>query len=130
MNGNEGNYSTEAVFRVEDEEPPQIVSVTCDQADRVVIVFNEAVEKTSAELTANYAIENMVVQRSTLQTDLKTVHLFTTQHAIGSYILTVNNVRDQATIPNTIQSDTRVNYVWSIIDKTLPSIRSVALQGN
>ncbi len=130
VNGNEGNYSTEAVFRVEDEEPPQIVSVTCDQADRVVIVFNEAVEKTSAELTANYAIENMVVQRSTLQTDLKTVHLFTTQHAIGSYILTVNNVRDLATIPNTIQSDTRVNYVWSIIDKTPPSIRSVALQGN
>ncbi|HHS12526.1 MAG TPA: T9SS type A sorting domain-containing protein [bacterium] len=132
QSGNESPYSEEVSFQVVDSEPPQILSVACDLIDRVRVVFNEQVEKTSAEIAENYAINNgIVVQRAELQSDGKTVYLFTTQHLInGSYVLTVNNVRDRASVPNTIQANTQKSYIWSGTDEDPPYVESLRLYTN
>ena len=127
--GNESDPSDEVSFYVADEEPPTIVSAECVQNDRVVVVFNEPIESASAELVSNYSINNgVVVQVAELQPDLKTVHLFTTLHMNGSYILTVNNVRDTALVNNTIENDSQVSYEWEGNDEIAPEVASVELK--
>ncbi len=126
--GNESGYSTEVSFKVEDTVPPQITGVSCTQVDRVVVVFNEAVEMTSAELVTNYQITNgIVVQSAHLQSDNVTIYLYTTQHAVGSYVLTVNGVKDRADVPNMIANGTQVGYTYGTLDTTRPTVSSVEL---
>ncbi len=129
-NGNWSDYSEEVVLTVNDVVPPSIVSTTCLQVDQVRVVFSEAVEEISAELISNYRINDGVdvtVQSAQLQSDLKTVLLNTTQHANGTYTLTVNNVRDKAAVPNTIASNSQSTYSWNGNDETPPTITKVEL---
>lgn len=131
FNGNESAPSTEVVYYVVDTDPPTITSTTGDQVDRVIVVFSEIVEEASAELVSNYSINNgIVVQTAELQSDNKTVYLFTTQHANGNYTVTVNNVRDTAQVNNTIDTNSSANYSWSGNDETPPTITSVELYRN
>ncbi|MBN2030874.1 Ig-like domain-containing protein [bacterium] len=130
QNGNLSDYSEEVILTVNDIEPPSIVSTTCLQVDQVRVVFNEIVEEISAELISNYRINDGVdvtVQSAELQSDLKTVLLNTTQHANGTYTLTVNNVRDRAAVPNTIASNSQSTYSWNGNDETPPTITKVEL---
>ena len=128
-NGNESDPSEEVPFYAADEEPPTIASATCVQNDRVVVVFSESVENASAELISNYSINNgVVIQVAELQSDLKTVHLFTTLHMNGSFLLTVNNVRDNALVNNTIETDSQVSYEWQGNDEVAPEVASVELK--
>jgi hypothetical protein len=126
--GNESDPSDEVMYYVPDISPPLIVSATCEQNDRVAVVFNEALETASAESAGNYTISNgIVVQTAELQPDLKTVHLYTTLHLNGSYTLTVENVRDTAQVNNVIESGSQVTYSWSGNDEVAPEVVSVEL---
>ncbi len=132
-NGNWSDYSEEVVLTVNDVEPPSIVSTTCLQVDQVKVVFSEIVEEISAELIGNYRINDGVdvtVQSAVLQSDLKTVFLNTTQHANGTYTLTVNNVRDRGAVPNTIVDNSQSTYSWNGNDETPPTITKVELSLN
>ena len=129
-NGNESGFSEEESYFVEDTIPPTIVSVTCELNDRIRVEFSENLDPTTAERAANYCINHgIVVQSAVLDTDGKTVFLNTTQHVNGNYILTVNNVCDQATVPNTIELDSQVEYTWDQSDQTPPYISTVELVG-
>ena len=129
--GNESEYSEEVSYHIKDMEPPVITSVSCILVDKVVVKFNEPVEKVSAELISNYSISGgIVVQSAVLQSDTKTVNLFTTSHPNGNYTLTVNNVRDRASVPNTITADTQVNYSWSGNDETPPHVTNLELKND
>jgi len=98
-----------------DQTPPTIVSVTASSAvDKVVIVFSEPVEQASAQTTGNYAIDNSItVTAASLGTDGKTVTLTTFAHTEGiTYTLTVNNVQDRASTPNTIAANSKKSYTY------------------
>jgi len=130
-NGNESDYSEEVSYHVKDVDPPVITSASCIMVDKVVVTFNEEVEEVSAEMASNYAINNgIVVQKAELQSDNKTVYLYTTSHSNGNYTLTVNNVRDRAMVPNAIQADTQVQYSWTGNDETPPSIADLELKND
>jgi len=127
QSGNESEYSTEVSYKVEDTTPPTVSAVTCEGGDVVRVVYSESVEKASAEMTSNYAVNNgIAVQLAELQSDLKTVLLHTTQHANRYYILTINNVKDRASVPNTIAAGTTKEYSWEGGDQTPPTICSAA----
>ena len=81
----------------------------------VSVIFSEPVELASATAVTNYALNNNagVLQASLLE-DLRSVILTTTPLAFGSnYTLTVNNVRDRASTPNTIQTNSQRTFSLS-----------------
>jgi hypothetical protein len=95
-----------------DTQPPAILSATAISATQVDVQFSEPVEEASAEEETNYQIDpGVAVYGATLDADLTTVHLSTSEHAEGvNYTLTVNNVRDRAASPNTIAPNSSVQY--------------------
>jgi fibronectin type 3 domain-containing protein len=125
---NESGFSTESSFFVTDDAPPVIESVTCQLADLVLVVFSEQVNEASAELVSNYQISGgIVVQSAELQPDNRTVRLSTLTHASGTYEVTVNNVKDRASVPNTIVANSKKTYSWSGSDLTPPTVNAVEL---
>ena len=77
----------------------------------------------AAETAANYSITNDVsVLAASLQPDLLTVELTTSIHTEGVYSVSVSNVRDRATTPNTIAPSSSANYTY--VDNTAPAIAS------
>jgi hypothetical protein len=131
INGNESGYSQEIPFTVADTHPPEITGVNCDLADRVRLTFSEPMDPATAELASNYTMSGgIVVQRVELQPDQRTVYIYTTQHANGTYTLTVNNVQDMASVPNTVAAGSQVSYTWSGNDETPPAVISAELLSN
>jgi hypothetical protein len=78
------------------------------------VVFSEPVEQTSAESAGNYQIDNgIAVSAASLNADEVTVTLTTSiMDAGASYVLTVNNVADQATTPNPIAPDSTAGFTF------------------
>ncbi len=129
-NWNESDYSEEVVYQVADTDKPVVVDVVCEQSDQIRVEFSEPVEELSAELITNYQIDNgdeIIVQSAELDSDPSIVYLTTTQHNNGTHTLTVSNVRDRATVPNTMDQ-TQVNYTWQGTDETPPAIVSAELK--
>ena len=86
-----------------DNTAPAIAAISGAGDGKIVrLVFSEPVEQTSAQTSANYAIDKgIAVSLAALATDRKTVTLTTSLMTRGAaYILTVNNVLDRATAPN------------------------------
>ncbi|NQT26838.1 Ig-like domain-containing protein, partial [candidate division KSB1 bacterium] len=125
--GNESVFSTEHTFEIADQTAPTLTSLAIEQIDRIRIVFNEPIDQGAAQNVSNYTITgaaNIVVQSASLQTDQRTVILNTTQHEVGSYTVTIGNIRDQATVPNTANDIVR-NYTWGSTDSEPPLLVSV-----
>ncbi len=82
-----------------DDTPPTILDVTAHSP--VHVLFSESLDQTSAEITANYSISpGITISSATLQEDLRTVFLETSDHQGGiDYTLTVNGVMDVAGNP-------------------------------
>jgi hypothetical protein len=91
---------------------PAILSVTALSATQVDVVFSESVEEASAQDEANYGIDHGIeLFAANLDPNLTTVHLMTSQHAEGlTYTITVNDVRDRASTPNTIAPNSTAQY--------------------
>ena len=99
-----------------DVTPPRVVSVNASgPLNQVTVVFDEPVEQASAETPANYTVSGAIsVIHASLDQDLKTVVLTTSEHSHGTtHLITVNDVRDRAETPNPIASDTAVRYTVS-----------------
>ncbi len=101
-----------------DTTPAQIVSVNAgSNPNEVVIVFDEPVEKATADnVTDYYLINNVNVLSATLAADLRTVTLMTTNHTDDNYLLTVDGLHDRAETPNPIDPSSRMNYTYTGID--------------
>ncbi len=94
---------------------PTINSVGISSSStQVILNFSEPVEEVSATNVLNYSIDNAItVFTASLGSDLKKVTPTTSEHTGGvTYILTVNNIRDTAGIPNVITPDTTVSYTF------------------
>lgn len=108
-----------------DATPPQAVSASAQDDHSVDLVFDEAVDRSSAQNVSNYSINpGLTVTGAALQPDGKTVRLTTAEaETFGtSYTITVNNVADISgnamTAPGTA--------VFTGIDTTPPQVASAA----
>lgn len=94
------------VTTLPDTVKPLIASLDAGKSGKITIVFDESVEKTSAENVAHYAIEQGgLISSATLLADGRTVVLDVSAMTAGaSYTLKVNGVRDIANVPNIAQT--------------------------
>ena len=118
-------------FEEPDRSPPQLNEVILHGLDMLELVFNEPLERITAEDIANYSINNIVVEGASLTGDsLNHVYLTTSDHSPGdSYTITVNNVNDDSPSHNTIATNTQIDYICPLLDQSPPRLVSVELQG-
>lgn len=105
-----------------DSIPPTITSVTAVNTNtNVVVQYSEFVDAISATNVANYSIDHGVtISNASLAADQITVTLTTSTLSTGiTYTLTVNNVKDQATTPNTIATNTQKTFTFQVIPPTV-----------
>jgi hypothetical protein len=103
-------YSTEATLTVTaDTTPPTVVKASPDMTfSAVTVKFSEPVTD-SALTAANYTLDQGATVSSVTRVDDLTVKLTTSTLAEGqTYKLSINNVQDTATPPNTIAANTQV----------------------
>jgi len=115
-------------YTPQDTVPPTIILVDCIDGNHVDVTYSESVERESAENEGNYLINNGIsIIEATLDNNQRVVHLITTAHQSGqTYILTVNNVKDRAPVPNVIQEENSSGaYTFFIEDTTPPTITDV-----
>ncbi len=133
---NESNYSSEVSYTFVDDSAPAIVNVACASRDEVHIIFSEPVDEISAEITSNYYIKKsggdlLAVISAERQADLKTVILATNVHSVGDFVLTVNSVKDTASVNNTIIPNSQATYSWvDETDQQAPNVVSMELTYN
>jgi hypothetical protein len=105
------NSTTATLTVLPDTTRPTIVSaVNLGNNNRITVLFSEPVEPASATNVSNYAL-NLGVSITAVRFagDNRTVVLDTSLLGSGLiYTLTVNNVRDRATTPNTILPNSQV----------------------
>jgi hypothetical protein len=133
--------SSEALLTVlADTNRPTVLSVVNLGDDNLIVAtFSEPVETASAEQIFNYGLTlGASVVSASLSDDLRSVLLTTTPLTSAIYTLTINNVRDRATTPNTIATNTQrtvsLNYtpadmsrVTGTIEPLGPSSRRTGL---
>jgi len=81
-----------------DTVPPTVVSAAAVNSTTVNIGFSEALDRASAQNTANYSVSPLLaVEKAVVQDDTKTVSLTTAPQVTGTeYTVTVSNVTDLA----------------------------------
>lgn len=113
---NAAGVVTSAVARLTvlaDTAPPTVARTVYVGPASLQIVFSEPVEAASATNPANYVITNGVeVIGATLGPDNLTVTLATEPLVLGNnYVLVLNGIRDRATLPNGIATNSRILFV-------------------
>ena len=106
--------SSNAVLTVlPDTNPPVVARVFNIGASNVQISFSKLVAAASATNAANYVFTNgLLVTGASLNADNMTVVLTTVPMTYGSnYSIVINGVRDRATTPNTIATNTTVTFL-------------------
>jgi chitodextrinase len=102
-----------------DTTRPTITSVTAVNGNSVQVLFSKPVTTTSSQAVGNYSINNGVTNSvAVLGADTRTVTLTTSTLASGSYMLTVNNVTDQASPANTIVANSQIAFGFTSGAKT------------
>src|SRR5207244_10532008 len=94
---------------------PTVVQAMNFNLDTVRLLFSEPVEAATATNLANYVFSNgLGITHISLDSSNTTVTLTTAPMVYGSnYTLVVNGVRDLAMVPNTIATNTLVNFLTS-----------------
>jgi len=99
-----------------DNTPPTIASVyIADDPTPLQVTFSEPIAADTATNTANYQIDNHInILSATLELNLETVTLATSEHFTNiTYTLTVNNLTDRASPPNTNTPDMIYSYIFA-----------------
>lgn len=117
-----------------------IDSVTAVNSTTIKVVFNKAVDQTTAETTGNYTLTRLsttvtnAITKATLNlTDNKTVLLTTTTATVGTtngYALEVANVTDTATPANVIGTQEVVFSTVSTSDTEKPSLYGASYESS
>ncbi|HEX5221861.1 MAG TPA: lamin tail domain-containing protein [Verrucomicrobiae bacterium] len=100
-----------------DTSRPTILSaVNLGDSTRVTVLYSEPVEAASATNASNYALNlSATVSAAHFAGDNRTVILTTSPLNVGpTYTLTVNNVRDRATTPNTILPNSTAQFTLAV----------------
>jgi TolB-like protein len=115
--------------RIVDLTPPVINRFTVISNTEMKIEFSEPLSPASATSIQNYSIDNGVqVLQASLEANQIIVNLKTTTHQAGQlYTITINNISDLASIPNTIKPNTAYSYLMSSFDNEKPTVLSIKL---
>ncbi|OQX87002.1 hypothetical protein B6D60_04935, partial [candidate division KSB1 bacterium 4484_87] len=114
--GNESSFSEEVSYflAIPDTIPPTLISANLVTANQLRINFSEKIDQTTATNILNYQINNgIIVTSAVLDTNGQTVTLTTSSHGVGNYILTVNNITDQADPANVIAPNSQIEYSYT-----------------
>ncbi len=113
-------------FHAPDTKAPTLISARALDQNKVEVQFSEPITKSSAEQVANYNLTpSLTINSATLQNDTRTVILATSAHKDSTtYTLSVQNVQDRATPPNTIATPATKSYQFLIPDTTAPMLVS------
>jgi hypothetical protein len=96
---------------IKDVVAPTVLSATADKSFTTLVVkYSEPVSDT-ALIPSNYVIDQGVTISDLMRLSATTVQLTTSQLTEGSgYNLTINNVQDMATTPNTVAANTVIRF--------------------
>jgi len=95
-----------------DQVPPVVTRIELLSTSAIDVVFNKPITKASAENKANYSVNGLTIKSAVLDTQLVRVHLETSSHQEGvDYTLSVRNITDRSSSPNTMPSNNVVNYL-------------------
>ncbi|HET6564041.1 MAG TPA: DNRLRE domain-containing protein, partial [Xanthomonadales bacterium] len=98
-----------SIVKTPDTDPPLISSASAEDANHVVVEFNEPVNSTDATNIANYSIAGLGISSAELLSGNRSVRLTTSSMVDGTaYTLSVSNVRDL--IGNTIVPGSTVSF--------------------
>ncbi|MDZ7356744.1 MAG: Ig-like domain-containing protein [candidate division KSB1 bacterium] len=125
---NESDFSVEVSYTVpiSDNTPPEIASASLKSSTELELVYTEPVEKSSAEMISNYQISGGVsIISVTLNVNQSSVRITTSPHQSGSYIITVNHVKDLA--GNEIQTNSTASYQMVPEDLDPPTITGIQI---
>jgi hypothetical protein len=103
------------VTTMADQTLPALVQVHASgDPTSVTVVFSEPVEGLSAQNPANYAIDNGITVSAAQSgpNDMTIVLTTSTLSENVTYTLTVNNVRDRASAPNTIENNAQAIFSY------------------
>ncbi len=116
--GTNSNLATLTV--TPDTTRPTISAVSALDPNVVTVIYSEPVEAATGTNIANYGISGgITVQSARFGADTRTILLSVSTLANGiTYTLTVNNVRDRATTPNTILANS--TRTFSLNSQPLP----------
>jgi hypothetical protein len=122
--------SAAALTVLTDTTPPAPLRAFNLGQTTVQVVFSEPVETATATNPANYALDGGIkIIKAASDADALNILLTVSPLTLGSnYSLVINNVRDQATIPNTIPTNTTVQFVatsYTVQDLGNPNPASV-----
>ena len=119
----------EYTYTPADDTPPRLLSADISSPTLVELIFNETLDRVTAENFDNYIISgDIVVQRAILNVDMTTIILQTSTHLPGSYSVTLNNICDGSSGKNPIASNTVGNYEYVVEDEVKPTILTAALE--
>ena len=108
QHGTADTTSTTLTATPPDTTPPALLDVASGDPERVVVIFNNPIERAGAETAENYVIDRGVqVLSAALAPDATTVRLQTSRLRQDTpYALTVSNVRDRARSVHTLAPNT------------------------
>ena len=112
-----------------DRTPPVLTNAVIDGTSFVELIFNEVLDRTSAETVGNYTISPAVAVTQADLVNGNRVYLKTAAHQSGqNYTVTVSNVRDEAN--NVIQAGSNTaTYTAPVVDNISPVLSSVEVLG-
>jgi membrane-bound inhibitor of C-type lysozyme len=116
---------------IEDKTPPTLVLANMLNSCSLDVKFSKALDAASAQTSGNYVLTSGAdVQYAKLTQSQDEVILTTTEHAPGTYKLTVNGVKDASINQNTIAAFSQIPYTWSPVDTTAPALTGATLVSN
>ncbi|MCJ7811888.1 Ig-like domain-containing protein, partial [bacterium] len=108
---------------------PSLVSATLIANNNIELVFDESVDGVESQNIANYRIEPPVqIFSAWLHASLNKVYLITAPHKAGSYIITIDHIKDRAFKPNVVGTHNQAEYSYTPPDTTAPGILSVQVR--
>ncbi len=105
---------------VTDTIAPTLSSANSVGQTTVAVGFSKPVEAVSATNSSNYALSGGLAITGASLVDAQTVWLTVSPVSYGSnYVLTVNNVRDRASTPNTIAANSQISFTAAAYNPAL-----------
>ena len=110
------DYKIQYNYIYQDREPPKVANVQLIYTTYLKVIFNEPVDRESAENVLNYSINGGIqVIDAVLDSDTKTIYLTTSEHQPNAtYSLTIKGVRDQSPNSNEIIDEITVKYFFEV----------------
>lgn len=125
--------ASKSFYSKSDKAAPKIVKAESMTYTRVLVKFDEELDKESAENVENYTIANLTVEKATLVEDPveeedRWVELTTTAQKAGTtYTIKVKGVKDTSVLANEIVKEASAKFTGKTQDKTAPTVKSTTV---